>query len=96
MAYAGIWLSLGLFGPAILSLILAMPPALVSGLVGLALIGPFIGAATSAFADPGQRFAAATTLVVTASGVTAFGIGAAFWGLAAGLALQAAGRFART
>jgi len=96
MVYAGIWLSLGLFGPAILSLILALPPALVSGLVGLALIGPFIGAATSAFADPGQRFAAATTLVVTASGVTAFGIGAAFWGLAAGLALQAAGRFART
>ena len=96
MVYAGIWLSLGLFGPAILSLILALPPALVSGLVGLALIGPFIGAATGAFADPGQRFAAATTLVVTASGVTAFGIGAAFWGLAAGLALQAAGRFART
>jgi benzoate membrane transport protein len=96
MAYAGIWLMLGLFGPTILSLILALPPALVSGLVGLALIGPFIGAATGAFADPGQRFAAATTLVVTASGVTAFGIGAAFWGLAAGLALQAAGRFART
>lgn len=96
MAYAGIWLGLGLFGPAILALILALPQALVSGLVGLALIGPFIGAATGAFADPGQRFAAATTFVVTASGVTAFGIGAAFWGLAAGLVLHAAGRFART
>lgn len=96
MAYAGIWLLLGLFGPAILSVIMALPPALVSGLVGLALIGPFIGAATGAFAEPDQRFAAAMTLVVTASGVTAFGIGAAFWGLAAGMALQAAGRFAHT
>jgi benzoate membrane transport protein len=29
------------------------------------------------------------TLVVTASGVTAFGIGAAFWGLLAGLLVHA-------
>ncbi|HSF65179.1 MAG TPA: benzoate/H(+) symporter BenE family transporter, partial [Paracoccaceae bacterium] len=95
MIYAGIWTALGLFGPVILSVLAALPPALMAGLVGLALIGPFMGAATGAFAVPDQRFAAAATLVVTASGVAAFGIGAAFWGLAAGLALHASTRLAR-
>ena len=45
----------------------------------------FILALTGAFAVPSQRFAAVVTLAVTASGVAAFGIGAAFWGLVAGL-----------
>ena len=38
-------------------------------------------------ASEGDRFAAGATFAVTASGITAFGIGAAFWGLVAGLAL---------
>ena len=95
MIYAGIWTALGLFGPLILSVLAALPPALMTGLVGLALIGPFMGAAAGAFAAAEQRFAAAATLVVTASGVAAFGIGAAFWGLAAGLALHASARLRR-
>jgi len=37
-----------------------------------------------AFEHPDTRFAAATTFVVTASGVAAFGVGAALWGLMAG------------
>jgi benzoate membrane transport protein len=41
-------------------------------------------------AQPERRFAATVTLTVTASGVAAFGIGAAFWGLLAGLAVHAA------
>lgn len=95
MIYAGIWTALGLFGPAVLAVIAALPPALVAGAVGLALIGPFMGAAAGAFAAPEQRFAAAATLVVTASGVAAFGIGAAFWGLVAGLLLHATARLPR-
>jgi len=35
------------------------------------------------------------TLAVTASGVAAFGIGAAFWGLLAGLAMQGLERLRR-
>lgn len=85
LAYAGIWVLLGLFGPAILALIGALPQQLMLALVGLALLGPITGALTGAFAPAPQRFAAAVTLTVTASGVALFGVGAAFWGLVAGL-----------
>ena len=59
----------------------------MTALVALALLGPLTGALAGAFTLPPQRFAAAVTLTVTASGVAAFGIGAAFWGLVAGLAI---------
>lgn len=85
LVYGAIWVALGLFGGTILALITAMPPALIASIAGLALIAPLIGATSAAFARPEQRFAAAITLITTASGVAAFGIGAAFWGLLAGL-----------
>lgn len=88
LVYAGFWTALGLFSPAILSVLTAMPPALMVALVALALLGPLMGALTGAFAVPETRFAATVTLAVTASGVAAFGIGAAFWGLVAGLVMQ--------
>lgn len=88
IAYAGIWVLLGLFGPAVLGLIAAMPGALIATIAGLALLTPLMGAASAAFSPAEGRFAAATTFVITASGVAAFGIGAAFWGLMAGLVLH--------
>ena len=94
LAYGGVWLLLGLFGPLILSTLAALPAPLVTAIVGLALLGPLTGAATGAFAAPAQRFPAAVTLSVTASGVAVFGIGAAFWGLVAGLAVYALDRAA--
>ncbi|ODM42574.1 benzoate/H(+) symporter BenE family transporter [Cereibacter johrii] len=95
LVYAAVWVGLGLFGPAILACIAALPPALVTALVGLALLGPMTGALTAAFAHPEQRFAAVVTLTVTGSGMAIAGIGAAFWGLAAGLAVHATERAAR-
>lgn len=95
LVYAGIWVALGLSGPVILALIGAMPAPLVATIAGLALIAPFLGAASSAFAVLETRFAAGTTMIVTASGVAVFGIGAAFWGLITGLLvlmLEKAGR----
>jgi benzoate membrane transport protein len=89
VVYAGFWTALGLFSPAILTLLAALPPALMVALVALALLGPLMGALSGAFAAHDTRFAATVTLVVTASGVAAFGIGAAFWGLIAGLGVQA-------
>ncbi len=85
IAYAGFWALLGLFGPAITATILVMPKAIIAVVAGLALITPLMGAAASAFEQPATRFAAATTFIFTASGIAAFGIGAAFWGLLAGL-----------
>ncbi len=85
LAYAGVWVLLGLFSPAILTLLAALPPQVMAALVALALLGPLMGALTAAFAAERTRFAATMTLAVSASGVAAFGIGAAFWGLVAGL-----------
>ena len=87
--YAAVWVLIALAGPWLLSLLAAMPPALMAAVVALALLAPFTGAATGAFTAPETRFAAAVTLAVTAAGVSAFGIGAAFWGLVAGLAVWA-------
>lgn len=87
LVYAGCWVMLGLLGPLILSLLAALPPALMTALVALALLGPLTGALTGAFVPAETRFAATVTAAITASGVAAFGIGAAFWGLIAGLAV---------
>jgi benzoate membrane transport protein len=67
----------------------------MTALVALALLGPLMGALTGAFATPDQRFAATITLAVTGSGVAFAGIGAAFWGLVAGLAIWGLERAAK-
>ena len=85
LAYAGAWICLGLFSPAIIGLLAALPPQVMGILVALALLGPLMGALGGAYAVPDTRFAATVTLAVAASGVVALGIGAAFWGLLAGL-----------
>ena len=87
LAYGGIWVALGLLSPVILPLLHALPSQIMTLLVALALLGPLTGALTGAYKTPVSRFAATITLAVTASGVTAFGIGAAFWGLLAGIAI---------
>lgn len=89
LAYAGVWILLGLFSPAILALLSALPPEVMTALVALALLGPLMGALAGGFTPVETRFAAVATLTVTGSGVAVFGIGAAFWGLAAGLAVYA-------
>ncbi|GAA2745226.1 benzoate/H(+) symporter BenE family transporter [Terrabacter aerolatus] len=61
------------------------PAGLIETIAGLALLGTFAGAAASALGDAASREAGAVTLVVAASGITVAGIGAAFWGLVAGV-----------
>ena len=68
------------------------PSVLVDAVAGLALLGALAGALVAALADPGRRDAAIVTLVVSASGITAAGISASFWGLVAGLAFLGLGR----
>lgn len=92
VVYGGVWLILGLISPLLLSVLAALPPELMMALVALALIGPLMGALSGAFKDEANRFAATMTLVVTAGGVSFAGIGAAFWGLTAGLAVMALDR----
>ncbi|GAA2752964.1 benzoate/H(+) symporter BenE family transporter [Amnibacterium kyonggiense] len=60
------------------------PPALVEAAAGLALLGAFIGAISSAIARPDTRVPAAITFLVVGSGIAVAGVGSAFWGLLAG------------
>jgi benzoate membrane transport protein len=61
-----------------------LPPAFVAALAGLALIGAISANVLGAVSDPGQRDAAIITFLVTASGLTLWGLGAAFWGVVIG------------
>jgi len=73
----------------------ALPPVLVATVAGAALLGPLTGALASALHRETERFAAALAFVVTASGITLGGIGAAFWGLVAGLLVMGLDEAAR-
>ena len=57
---------------------------LMAALAGLALLSTIANSLYTAVSDDASREAAVITFVVTASGVSLFGIGAAFWGLVAG------------
>lgn len=65
------------------------PEGLIEAVAGLALIGAFGGALTSALKAAGQQTQAIVTMLVAASGIVVFGVGAAFWALVAGLAVHA-------
>lgn len=95
LAYAAVWVGLGLCSPLILDLLAALPAEVMTALVALALLGALTGAVATAMAAPEQRFAAVLTLAVTGAGVPFLGVGAAFWGLVAGLAVHLSERARR-
>ncbi|WP_138466329.1 benzoate/H(+) symporter BenE family transporter [Poseidonocella sp. HB161398] len=66
------------------SFIAASPPLLIEAVAGLALLTSLGGAMVTAIQDEEHRLAAVVTFVTTASGISLFGIGAAFWGMLAG------------
>jgi benzoate membrane transport protein len=61
----------------------------IAAVAGLALLGALIGSLAASVAEPTGREASVITILITASGVSFFGIGAAFWGLVAGTVLYA-------
>ncbi len=83
------YLVLGLGAGLATALVASSPPLLIEAVAGLALLGALGGALTTALADDGVREAAVVTFVVSASSITALGLSAPFWGLAAGLVLLA-------
>ncbi len=78
------YLLIGIFGATVGALFAAFPKELVLAIAGLALFGTIANGLTVAMSNERQREAALITFLVTASGVSLFGIGAAFWGLLAG------------
>ena len=85
IAYCAVYLGLGVLGAALVGLFAVFPGALIKTIAGLGLLGSLSGALGTALANEHQRFAAVLAFAVTASGISVFGIGAAFWGLIAGL-----------
>jgi benzoate membrane transport protein len=81
------YILLGLASPLAAALIVAAPVMAIKAVAGLALMTSFAGALATSLQKPDQRVAVIATFVVSASGVSFFGVGASFWGLLVGGAL---------
>ena len=79
------WLLIGLFGATIVALFFAFPRELTMALAGLAIFSTIGSSLKVAMEEDTQREPAIITILVSASGITLLGIGAAFWGLFAGM-----------
>lgn len=85
-AWCGVFYGIaGIFGATLAALFAAFPTALVLSVAALALLGSIGSGLTQAMQQPNEREAALITFMVTASGLTLFGVGAALWGLIAGV-----------
>lgn len=84
-AAAGVFYILaGVFGGSVTGLMAALPVSWIQMLAGLALLGTISGSLYQALHNEAERDAAIVTFLVTASGLTVFGVGSAFWGLIVG------------
>ena len=85
--YAFAYLVFAAFGASLVAIFAVLPQSLIVLVAGLALLGSLSNALSIALRDEAGRMAATVTFAVTASGLMLFGIGSAFWGLVAGLAV---------
>lgn len=74
----------GIFAGLAAAFVALAPTILIEAVAGLALLGAFAAASHTAFSVPAEREASAVTLLLTASGLSFYGISGAFWGLIAG------------
>jgi benzoate membrane transport protein len=79
------YIVLGIFGATIGALFTALPQELVMAIAGLALLSTIGKGLATALIQETERESALITFLVTASGMTLWGIGSAFWGLVAGV-----------
>lgn len=78
------YLLAGVAGATVVALFAALPVEMIAALAGLALLGTIAANLAVASAEGEHREAAVITLLVTASGVSFFGVASAFWGIVAG------------
>ena len=88
VAAAATYTALAFIATLAAAFIAASPPVLIQAVAGLALLPSLGGALAGALASEDARLPAIVTFVTTASGITLLGIGGAFWGLIAGIALM--------
>jgi benzoate membrane transport protein len=81
------YMALALLAAVAASFVTRASPILIEAAAGLALIPAFGGAMLGALEADDKRLPALMTFLVTASGFSLWGIGAAFWGLVIGWAV---------
>ncbi|MGO4836125.1 benzoate/H(+) symporter BenE family transporter, partial [Rhizobiaceae sp. 2RAB30] len=91
--YGFAYVVFAVFGASLVAILAVLPQNLIVLVAGLALMAPLANALSIALGDAQDRMAATTAFAVTASGMTFLGVGAAFWGLIAGLAVFALDAF---
>ena len=79
-----VYIGFGLIAGAATAFIATSPPLLIEAVAGLALFGALANALMQALQEDAHREAALITFLLTASGLSFFGIGGAFWGLLGG------------
>lgn len=88
--YLVLYGAIGLMAASFVAVLGALPKELITAIAGLALFSPLMGGLTAMMKEPRDIETALATFLVTASGISLFGVGSAFWGLVAGLVLFAA------
>lgn len=79
------YIVVGLFGATVASIFAAFPKELIVAIAGIALLGTLGGSLAAALREESEREAALVTFLVTASGLSLWSIGSAFWGVVAGV-----------
>lgn len=77
----------------VVALFTALPKELLMAFAGIAIFNTLQSNLGVAWQDETTREAALMTLLLTASGLTLFGVGSAFWGLLLGLAIYHLNRY---
>ncbi|ATP11188.1 hypothetical protein CF134_08890 [Aeromonas salmonicida] len=84
----GFYLLTGCFGASVATLFTAFPATLITCVAGLALLGTIGSSLHTALQQDEAREAALLTFIITASGISLLGVGAACWGLFVGVILH--------
>lgn len=84
------YLLIAVFASTVSAFFQSVPSELVGALAGIALIATIANSLSAAVKDEFSREPAILTFLTTASGISLFGIGSAFWGLFVGGAAMAA------
>ena len=77
----------GIFAGSIVEILILLPSAVIALLAGLALLQPILKFTGAMLASENAQ-AGLLTFMFTASGVSLFGIGSAFWGVVVGIAVH--------
>ena len=85
-----IYILIGLMAGAFTSVFAAFPPEMIMAIAGFALLATIANNLQICLQTESQKEAAFVTFIATASGLTLFGIGSAFWGLILGGIVQIA------